>query len=227
MPGLICQPVPGCSRYARGEKQDAVVALAPVFEAASHVGFRRARLEPHERERKRVFNLIVLRREVIRLGLAFLPDELRERIALVQMMRNRSHVVEKLAEQIPSALALHRRRAEQQIAAFVDERLEQHARAVLRPHVAQPFVVRGPRAVRRVCRRREPALVDAAAVRAERVEIVGMQPKPPARNHERARHPARFEPENAGACVDCVLCAGACGRDLGRHVALVSRFEPV
>ena len=35
-----------------------------------------------------------------------------------------------------------------------------------------------------------------------------MQPEPPAGNHERARNPARFEPENAGARVDRVLRAG-------------------
>jgi hypothetical protein len=209
------------------QEQDAVVSLAPVLETAPHVVFRRARLEPHEGKRKRIFNLVVLRRKVIRLGLAFLPDELCERVALVEVMGNRAHVVEELAEEVPSAFALHRRRAEQQIAAFVDKRLEQHTPAVLHPHVAEPFVVGSARSIRRARRRREPPFVDAAPMRAERVEIVGMQPEPPAGNHEGARHPARFEPENAGTRVDCVLCACASGSSLGRHRALVSRSEPV
>jgi hypothetical protein len=111
------------------------------------------------------------------------------------------------------------RRPEQEIAALVDERLEQHAGAVLRPHVAQSFVVRCPGTVRCVRRRREPALVDAAAVRPERVQIVGMQPEPPAGDHERARDPARLEPQNAGAGVNCVPGRAPWRRCLGRHHA--------
>ena len=175
------------------QKEDAVVPLAPVLEAAPHLVSCRARLEPHERERKGVFDLVVLRREVVRLGLALLIDELRKRITLVQVMGNRSHVVEELAEQVPSTFVLHGRRPEQEIAALVDERLEQHAGAVFRPHVAQSFVVRCPGTVRGVRRRGEPALVDAAAVCPEGVQIVGMQPEPPAGDHERARDPARLE----------------------------------
>src|SRR5687768_17182494 len=95
------------------KEEDAVVSLAPVLETAPYVLFRRARLETHERKRKRVFNLVVLRRKVVRLGLTFLPDELRERIALMHVMRDRSQVVEELAEQIPPALALHRRGSEE------------------------------------------------------------------------------------------------------------------
>ena len=146
------------------EKQDAVVSLAPVFEAAPHVGLRRTGLEAHERERKRIFNLVVLRRKVIRFGLALLSDQSREGVVLMEMMGNRPHVVEELAEQVPSAFALHRRVAEQQIAGFVDERLQEDAPAVCRPDVTQALVIGSAGAVRCMRRRREPTLVDAAPV---------------------------------------------------------------
>jgi hypothetical protein len=90
------------------QKQDSIVALVPVLEAAPDVGLRGARLEAHERVGEGVLDLIVLRGKVIRLGLAFLPDLTRERVVLVQVVRNRAHVVEELTEQIPSALTVHR-----------------------------------------------------------------------------------------------------------------------
>ena len=41
-------------------------------------------------------------------------------------------------------------------------------------------------------------------MRAERVEIVGMQPQPPAGVHERARHPGGLEPKQPAARTDGV-----------------------
>ena len=87
-------------------------------------------------------------------------------------MRDRPHVVEELAEQVPALLALHHGRPEQQVARRVDGVLEQEAAAVVEPDVAQAFVGRRARSVVGVGRRREPALVDAAAVAAERVQVV-------------------------------------------------------
>ncbi len=48
----------------------------------------------------------------------------------------------------------------------------------------------------------EPAFVDAAAIQAVGVEIVGMQLEALARLEERARHPARREPEQAAGGGD-------------------------
>ena len=62
--------------------------------------------------------------------------------------------------------------------------------------VAQPFV--GGRAlVGGGGGRGEPALVDAAAVGPERVEVLRGQLEPAARHQERARHPGRGEPQDA------------------------------
>ena len=183
------------------EEEDAVVALVPVLEAAPDVGLGRARLEPHERVRKVIVGLVVLRREVVRLGLALAAEELRLRVALVHVMGNRPHVVEKLAEQVPALLPLHHRRAEQEIARLVDRVLQQKSAAVLEADVAQPLVGGRARAVVGVGRRREPALVDAAAVAAERIQIARVELEPFARNHERTRHPARLEPQHSATRV--------------------------
>ncbi len=76
---------------------------------------------------KVVLDLVVLRREVVRLGLAFAADQLCLRIGLVHVMRNRPHVVEELAEQIPAAVAVHHRRPEQQVARDLDGLFQQEA----------------------------------------------------------------------------------------------------
>ena len=55
---------------------------------------------------KVVFDLVVLRRKVIRLGFALAADQLRLRVGLMHVMRNRPHVVEELAEHVPAALAI-------------------------------------------------------------------------------------------------------------------------
>ena len=44
---------------------------------------------------------------------------------------------------------------------------------------------------------------------AERIEVVGVQLEPAARQHERARHPGRLEPEDARSGVDGFLNCGA------------------
>ena len=71
--------------------------------------------------------------------------------------------------------------AEQQIAGRLDRVLQEEALAVAEPHVAEAFVGRRARAVVGVRRRREPPLVDAAAMPAERVQIVGVQLEAPPR----------------------------------------------
>jgi hypothetical protein len=115
----------------------------------------------------------------------------------VHVVRDRAHVVEELAEQVPALLALHHRRSDQEIAGRVDGILQQKPRAVFEPHVTQALVGGGAGTVVGIGRRREPALVDAAAVAAKRVEIARVQLQPLAGDHERARHPARLEPQQA------------------------------
>ena len=180
-----------------GEKRDAVVAAAPALEARAHLRLRRARREPHERVREIVVSLVVLRRKVVGLRLAAPADQLRLCLALVHVVRDRAHVVEELAEQVPALLALHDGRPEQRIAGLVHRVLEEEAASVVEPYVAQAFVWWRAGSVVRVGRRREPPLVDAAAMRPARVEVVRMELQPSARDHEGAGHPAGLETENS------------------------------
>ena len=60
-----------------GKIEDAVVALVPVLEAFAHLRLGRAGLEAHECVREIIPDVVVLRRKVIGLGLAFLADQCR------------------------------------------------------------------------------------------------------------------------------------------------------
>ena len=172
-----------------GEEKNAVIACRPLLQASPHVASGRARLESHERVRKVVFELVVLRRKIVRLGFTTSADPPGVLVALVHVMRNRPHVVEELAEQVPSALPLHHGRSDEQVARGLHRVLQQKTRAVAGPHVTEPLVGRRPRAVVRVRCGREPPLVDAAAMPSERIQVVGVQFEAAPRQHERARHP--------------------------------------
>ena len=198
-PGIDLPPGPNLQPEGPRQVQDAVVAAVPVLEASPDLGLRRPGLEAHEGVREVVVGLVVLRREVVRLGLAFAAEELRLLLALMQVVRNRAHVVEELAEQIPAAFARHDVLSQQQIAGLLDGVAQEEARAVRLTDVAQPLVGRRARTVVGVRRRRKPPFVDAAAVAAQRVQIVGMEFQTAAGNHERARHPARLETQDAGS----------------------------
>ena len=65
--------------------------------------------------------------------------------------------------------------------------------------VAQAFVLRGERAVGGFGGGGEPALVDAAAMRAERVQIARIELQPPAGHQKRSGHPAGRQSDNARA----------------------------
>ena len=84
--------------------ENAVVALAPIFEALADLGLRRARLQAHERVGEIVVDVVELRREVVALGLAFLADELGVLEALVHVVRDRAHVVEELRVHGPAVV---------------------------------------------------------------------------------------------------------------------------
>jgi hypothetical protein len=108
---LICHPCAGLEPVRAREVDDAVVALVPVRQAPPDVIFGRARFEAHERVRKIVHDLVVLRREVIRFRLALLSDERGELVVLMHVVRNGAEVVEELAQQVPAPLLLHDGRA--------------------------------------------------------------------------------------------------------------------
>ena len=184
--------------------------LSPLFQFSRHrrtSAFVVPGSSPMNVYGKLLSSLVVLRRKVVRLGLAAAADPLGVLVALVHVMRNRPHVVEELAEQVPAAFALHHRRSEQQIAGGFDRVFQLEARRRLEPDVAEALVGRRARAVVGVRRGRKPSLVDAAAMTAERIEIVGVQLQPAAGNHERAGNPARIQPQDARSGVDRFLNA--------------------
>jgi len=80
------------------EQKDAIVAAVPVLEAAAEVGLGGAGLQTHVGVGEVIVELVVLGREVVGLGLALVADEVRDLVALVHVVGNRPHVVEKLAE---------------------------------------------------------------------------------------------------------------------------------
>src|SRR5204863_1597031 len=86
---------PGAERPR--QTQDAVIASAPVLQASPHLGLGGSRLETHEGEREGIEDLVVLRREVVRLRLAAAADQRRLFLTLVHVVRNRAEVVEELA----------------------------------------------------------------------------------------------------------------------------------
>jgi hypothetical protein len=63
---------------------------------------------------------VVLRREVIGLGLALLSDASGELVGLMKVMRNGTEVVEELAEKVPAAVLSHDLGAEEEIAVAFD-----------------------------------------------------------------------------------------------------------
>jgi hypothetical protein len=96
--------------------QNAIVALIPILQTAHDIIFGCARLEPKERVREIVLNDVVLRREVIRFGFASLADSFGKLVALMHVMGDWAEVIEKFAEDIPSALTRHHIGADQGIA---------------------------------------------------------------------------------------------------------------
>src|SRR5207237_8993263 len=78
-------------------------------------------------------------------------------------------------------------------------------RAVRAREVAEALVGERLRLVVRLGGGAEPALVDAAAMSTERIVVVRVQLEPLPRYAERARHPARHEPQDAVALVQSGL----------------------
>ena len=95
------------------EVEDAVVALVPILEALADLRLGGAGFEAHEGVGEIVADVVVLRREVVRLGLALLADQLRLCRALVHVVRNRPHVVEELRVDRPLLVFLPDRLADE------------------------------------------------------------------------------------------------------------------
>jgi len=149
-----------------------------------------AGLKTHIGVREIVAGEVVLRREVVGLRLALCDRRASHALHLVHVVRDRAHIVEELAQDIEATLRGHHVSREKLIAEFPRRVLEKSALAV-EIDVAQPFIPRRARAVVGGGRRGEPALVDAAAVRPERIEIVRMQLQPSAWNPRRSAAPNR------------------------------------
>jgi hypothetical protein len=162
---------------------------------------------------------VELGREVIAFGLPLLADQGRLILVMVHVMGNRSHIVEELGVDGP-ALVLVPHFLPDEAGAFGHHRFQQGEAFAIVDHVAEAFVVRAV-VVAGFRSGREPALVDAAAMRAQGVIIVGMELKALAGHQEGSGHPARGQAEDAFARLDGGLHIGFLGclgyRDCFRH----------
>src|SRR5215467_7687672 len=169
-------------------KQDAVVALVPALEALAYFVFRCARIESEKGVREAVLRQIVLSRKIVSFGLPVLTHRSRIGFGLVHVVRNRPEVVEKLAQHVPAVLRAHDVGAQKFIAQRFDGLLQQDALAV-DGDVTQALVLPRAFAVPGLGGGGKPALVDTAAVSAERVEVAWVKLQAAARHKKRARHP--------------------------------------
>ena len=156
-----------------GNIKDAVVARVPMFKAAAHIFLGGSRYEPHESVREIVANGVVLRRKVVRLGLAFASNQRGLSIILMHVVRNRPHVVKELRVHGPLGIFLPQALADQ-FRARLTHRLPQRESLVANHAVRKAFIRRAII----VCSfggGTEPAFVDAAAVQSIGVRIRRMQ----------------------------------------------------
>ena len=78
------------------EVEDAIVALVPALQTPANLRLGGAGLQPHEGIGETIADGVLLRREIVRLGLALLPDQSGLSGILVHVVRDRAQVVEKL-----------------------------------------------------------------------------------------------------------------------------------
>ena len=165
-----------------------VVALIPVFQALANVRLGRTRLQPHERVGEVVVAIVVLRAKVVALGLAFLPDEGRILGRLMEVVRDRAHVVKELGIDGPPLVLVPQRRSDDSTGSLGDRILQQELLAVMDDE-ALPFM---PDAVlvRGVGRAAEPAFVNSATMRPVRIPVAGSELDPLARVEENSAAPS-------------------------------------
>ena len=100
-------------------------------------------------------------------------------------------------------------------AVMLDEGIEREQLAVEPDDEADALEVAGQRPVVGVDRRREPALVDAAAALPEREVVVRVELDPASRRAERAGNPGRGEADDAAARVERTVHVSEVGGDRG------------
>ena len=110
--------------------------------------------------------------------------------------------------------------AEQLVSSDFDGVFQKKARAIGVADEAEAFELPGVGSVGGFGGRGEPALVNTAAMAAESVEVVGMQPKPATRDHKGSRNPVWFQPENSSSVAD-----GVTDLRLVQHLVDDSFFE--
>src|SRR5215467_11085878 len=191
LPPCAClQPV------SLGVKQQPIVTAIPVLETLPHIILRRPRLQPHKGVGELILFGIVLRRKVVSFRLPLASHSLGKLVRLMHVVRNWTEIVEKLAQDTPSAFSFHYFLAQQVVAGVLDGFAEQES-LVAKPDIAQALILWGAGSVGGGCGRAEPALVDSSAMCSQCVEIVSVQPQAPTWNHKRARNPAGFHSQNS------------------------------
>ena len=197
-----------------GEVDDPVVAAVPVLEAAADVVLRGARLQPHEGVGEVVVAVVVLRRKVVALRLAFLADELGVVERLVHVVRDRPHVVEELRVDGPLLVAIPDRLPDK-LRAPLAHRVAEHESLAAEHAPGEPLVGHAA-LVGGFGGAGEPALVDPAAVEAVGVVVVGVEADPLAGVEKTPRHPGGREPEEALPGLQRPVESGGHVRGLGQ-----------
>jgi hypothetical protein len=153
--------------------EDAVVALVPILQALADLRLGGAGVEAHERVREIVADVVVLRREVIALGLALLLDQRRLLARLVHVVRDRAHVVEEFGIDRPLLVLVQidspMIAAPSSATASASVQRWPAWTTVAESFVRRAIVVGGGRG------RAEPALVDPAAVQPEGVQVLRVE----------------------------------------------------
>jgi hypothetical protein len=172
--------VPACAHIQAiglGQIRDAVVALVPALQTVTHLFPAGAGLESEESVREVGAIIVELGWEEVRLRFLLLANPGSVLRHVVHVMGQRALVVEELGINGPAAVTVPHLVAQQPGAQVGYHILEQHLLWVVViavNNVAQALVGRCQGAVISLGRRREPAFVDAAAVRAKRIVVFGV-----------------------------------------------------
>ena len=201
--------IPACAELdavGAAELGDAIVGLAIERQARPHLPFAHVRIEAEIGMGEQAGMIVELRREVIGFRLALAAHPPGVLLAKMEVQEQRGVVIEILRIHWPRAVLLFQRRTDDVGAKLSDGVLEQ--KRVLAPpgriDVAHALVGRRQRTVHRRDHRREPALLDGAARRAERIIVVGMQAQALAGRREAAGHEHRRETQHPLAFIESV-----------------------
>src|SRR5262249_475672 len=172
--------------------QDAVVALLPALQAIEYVLLRGARLEAEEGVGEVVADRVQLGWKIVRLRFTLLTDLGCLLVVLVHVVRDGAEVVEELAVDRPPFVLLPDRRPDEALALGLDGVGKGEGALAALDDVTEPLVLLTV-LVGGGGGGSEPALVDAAAVGAEVIDVLRRQLQPPAGHQEGARHPGGGE----------------------------------